>query len=91
MNNKTEQVLHIEGEGYSRIAPKKSELEKTVIPKHRSFVSSIGSKVFFSIEEIDFGELLPGKVLCIFFFDKQIYIKIGRTSYNNSLQFVRDK
>ena len=34
---------------------------KEEIPIGRSFVSTIGSNVFFSKEELDFGMLLPSK------------------------------
>ena len=47
----------IRGQGYNVRPPKESDSIKEEIPTQRSFVSSIGSKVFFSIEEIDFGEL----------------------------------
>ncbi|KAL4426641.1 hypothetical protein ABPG74_018719 [Tetrahymena malaccensis] len=53
--------LFIEGTGYSKKSNSKSNLKKEEIPRQRSFVSTIGSKVFFSIEEIDFGEMKPGK------------------------------
>jgi hypothetical protein len=52
--------LKIEGFGYSKKPPAKKESELMEIPKQRSLVSPIGSNVFFSIEEIDFGELEPG-------------------------------
>ena len=61
-----ELVIHIEGVGYSVVPSKKSKEDTEVIPKQRSFVSPIGSKVYFSIEEIDFGTLLPGKVSFIY-------------------------
>lgn len=57
-------TLHIEGSGYSRRRQNAKNMLRDVsgeIPRQRSYVSPIGSKVFFSIEEIDFGKLLPGK------------------------------
>ena len=50
-------VLNIEGRGYNTRPPKELANMREEIPTQRSFVSSIGSKVFFSIEEIDFGEV----------------------------------
>lgn len=47
----------IRGQGYNVRPPKETDAIKEEIPTQRSFVSSIGSKVFFSIEEIDFGEV----------------------------------
>lgn len=54
-------LFFIEGTGYSKRSNIKSTGQKEEIPRQRSFVSTIGSKVFFSIEEIDFGEMKPGK------------------------------
>ena len=47
----------IRGQGYNVRPPKELDTIREEIPAQRSFVSSIGSKVFFSIEEIDFGEI----------------------------------
>lgn len=47
----------IRGQGYNVRPPKELDTIREEIPTQRSFVSSIGSKVFFSIEEIDFGEI----------------------------------
>ena len=49
--------LTLTGQGYN-IRPPRDELgNKEEIPMQRSFVSSLGSMVFFSIEELDFGEV----------------------------------
>lgn len=53
--------LSITGFGYAHHPQRRNQDELDEIPRQRSFVSSIGSKVFFSIEEIDFGELVPLK------------------------------
>ncbi|CAK79907.1 unnamed protein product, partial (macronuclear) [Paramecium tetraurelia] len=53
--------LAIQGRGYAN--QPKNQIQKSAIeiPRQRSHQSPIGSKVFFSLEEIDFGELLPLK------------------------------
>ena len=51
--------LKIQGRGYARIPPKEEIVKKGEIPSQRSQVSVLGSKVFFSIEEIDFGVMEP--------------------------------
>lgn len=55
--------LKIEGKGYVKReieAAKRKEITEE-LPSQRSSVSPIGSNVFFSIEDIDFGEVEPGK------------------------------
>ncbi len=48
--------LVIEGQGYGNKPPKVSAKAKEgEIPSQRSQVSKLGSTVFFSIEEVDFG------------------------------------
>ncbi|EAR97146.2 MSP (major sperm protein) domain protein (macronuclear) [Tetrahymena thermophila SB210] len=51
--------LHVIGEGFSKIPKKVIKTIENEYPQQRSSVSAIGSKVCFSIEEIDFGELKP--------------------------------
>ncbi|KAL4441714.1 hypothetical protein ABPG74_008711 [Tetrahymena malaccensis] len=51
--------LHVIGEGFSKIPKKVIKSIENEYPQQRSSVSAIGSKVCFSIEEIDFGELKP--------------------------------
>lgn len=54
--NKEIQVieLKIEGQGIKQPISNAKTLSKKPIPGQRTTVSEIGSKVFFSIEEIDF-------------------------------------
>lgn len=52
-----ELTVTIEGQGYNTKPPKEDLQIKEEIPTQRSDVSEYGSKVFFSIEELDFGEL----------------------------------
>jgi len=49
--------LTLTGYGYNTKPPKDEQTIKEEIPRQRSFVSSLGSSVFFSIEELDFGEV----------------------------------
>lgn len=49
--------LKLTGQGYNKKPPRDEQASKEEIPMQRSFVSSLGSMVFFSIEELDFGEL----------------------------------
>ncbi|EGR30774.1 hypothetical protein IMG5_123900 [Ichthyophthirius multifiliis] len=53
--------LTISGQGYANPPPKKIKSKDNEIPQQRSSVSPIGSKCCFSIEEIDFGLILPNK------------------------------
>ena len=54
--------LKIQGSGFVKNKKDKSSIKKEELPSQRNSVSSIGSKVFFSIEDIDFGELEPSKI-----------------------------
>lgn len=54
-------TVKVDGLGYFMNPPKTISNQVQEIPSARSLVSPIGSKVFFSIEEIDFGELEYGK------------------------------
>ncbi|EGR32899.1 hypothetical protein IMG5_067400 [Ichthyophthirius multifiliis] len=54
-------IIFIKGQGFLNLPPVKNQLNAEEIPRQRSSVSTIGSKVFFSIEEIDFGYMKPGK------------------------------
>ncbi len=54
-------TVKVDGLGYFQNPPKAVNSQVQEIPSARSLVSPIGSKVFFSIEEIDFGELEYGK------------------------------
>lgn len=56
----------LEGDGYEKERLTNKQSAKPIkntedIPGQRSLVSEIGSKVFFSIEEIDFGVLRPNQ------------------------------
>ena len=53
--------LKIQGSGYVKTKKEKPSMKKEELPSQRSLVSSIGSEVFFSIEDIDFGNIEPGK------------------------------
>ncbi|CAD8141208.1 unnamed protein product [Paramecium octaurelia] len=53
--------LAIQGRGYANQPKNQVQKQAIEIPRQRSHQSPIGSKVFFSLEEIDFGELLPLK------------------------------
>ena len=54
--NKEIQILElqVEGTGIKEIKKIPQVAEKRPIPGQRTMVSEVGSKVFFSIEEIDF-------------------------------------
>ena len=52
-------VITLEGKGFTNRPNQALTKEIEDIPRQRSLVSNFGSKVFFSIEEIDFGELEP--------------------------------
>ncbi|KAM3137891.1 hypothetical protein pb186bvf_009972 [Paramecium bursaria] len=54
-------ILSVSGRGYADQPSKNDKGNVQEIPRQRSHQSPIGSKVFFSLEEIDFGELLPQK------------------------------
>ena len=54
--------LKIQGSGYVKNKKEKLAIRNEELPSQRSSYSSIGSKVFFSLEDIDFGELEPGKM-----------------------------
>lgn len=54
--------LKIQGTGFVKNKKEKTVIKKEELPSQRSSYSSIGSKVFFSLEEIDFGDLEPGKI-----------------------------
>ena len=49
--------VNLSGQGYNMRPPKDDHTVQEEIPTQRSFVSQLGSKVFFSIEELDFGEV----------------------------------
>ena len=53
--------LNVRGRGYNIRPPKQENVVQEEMATQRSLVSSLGSQVFFSIEQIDFGEISSQK------------------------------